>query len=160
MPFPFAVLGPIIAAAGTVASTVAAGAAVVGAAAAAAAPFVAGGAAILGGLAITGAIIESNEKKRRSAREAAEAAASRAREQEALRQKKELERKINNLNAQYGSNIPTSKKEELLLESSEILGTLEGNKAGLQKKGIKESPEAEAAIDELMAMQAKCGLKR
>lgn len=167
MPFPFAALGTLIASgvgsavAGGAAAAAAAGAAVAGAAtvagtavaAAGTTSLVIGGVTIAAGSALTAAAISSrNAEKRRQAREAAERLASRERERIFLQEKKELDTELKNLQEKYGEAIPPEIAQELCAKSAELLGNLEGNSAGLRKKGKRVAAEAEAAQAELRAM--------
>ncbi|MDO5538228.1 MAG: hypothetical protein Q4F72_11970, partial [Desulfovibrionaceae bacterium] len=81
-------------------------------------------------------------------------------ERQALEEKKKLEAKMKRLKDQYGSSVPKQQQEEILLKSSELLGTLEGNKKGLQDRGQTSSSEADAAVEELLELQKGCGLKK
>lgn len=167
MPFPFAaVVAPIVSAvgsavAGGAAAAAAAGTAVAGAttaagaavAAASATTLVIGGVSVAAGGALTAAAISSrNAENRKLAKEAAERLASRERERMFLRQKMELDTALQALNEKYGENLPMEKAREFCSRSAELLGSLEGNSAGLRKKGESVSAEAEAAQAELRAM--------
>lgn len=153
MPFPFAAIPAIIGAVGTAVATVAS-------VALAAAPYVLVGAAVLGGLAITGEIMEENERKRAAAQKAAEDAASRENERRKVEEKKRLEAEMENIKNKYGSNVPKEEQKKILLQSSEILGGLEGNRMGLEKQGQAASAEAIQAEKELKELQEQIGLKK
>lgn len=157
MPFPFAaVVAPIVSAVGgAVAGGVAGAATAAGAAVAAASAttLVIGGVSVAAGGALTAAAISSrNAEKRKLAKEAAERLASRERERMFLREKMELDTALQALNEKYGKNLPLEKAREFCSRSAELLGSLEGNSAGLRKKGENVSADAEAAQAELRAM--------
>lgn len=154
MPFPLAAV--VVGAVGAVGTAVATVASV----ALAAAPYVLAGAAVLGGIALTSEIIEENKRKEEEARRAAKRAASRENEKRKLQEKRNLDRKIQNVKEKYGSNAPKEVQEELLLESSELLGSLKGNRQGLEKQGQSASTDAIRAEDELKELQKQLGLKK
>ena len=164
MPFPFAALGAIgsaiAGAAATAAGVAATAATAVAATAVAAAPFVAAGAAVVGGLAITGAIIKHNEEERDRAYWAARRAADRENERRLIEKKKRLDAKMQKLKDQYGSNVSEEEQKKILLESSQILGGLQGNRSGLQEKGQSASSEAIDAENELQELQNELGLNK
>ena len=154
MPFPLAAV--VVGAVGAVGTAVATVASV----ALAAAPYVLAGAAVLGGIAITSEIIEENKRKEEAARRAAERAASRENERRRVEEKRRLDKKIQAVKDKYGSNAPKDVQKELLLESSELLGSLKGNRQGLEKEGQTASADAIRAEDELKELQKNLGLKK
>ncbi len=162
MPFPFAALGAIgsaiAGAAATAAGVAATAATAVAATAVAAAPFVAAGAAVVGGLTITGAIIANNIEARNRAYAAGQRAASQANERRLLEKKRRLDAKVKNLKEEYGSDVSEEEQKQILLESSEILGGLQGNRSGMQKKGQSASSEAINAENELQELQKSLGI--
>lgn len=163
MPFPFAVLGPVITG---VIGTAAASAAAVGTAAVAAGAFVAAnataiaiGSAVVGGLVITKKIIEENKKAEEEAYENAYRNASREQERLNLEAKKNFDEEVKRTNDEYGDNIPPERKKELLLKSSILKGKIAGTNAGLEARGQSVAPEAKAVEAELDAMRKECGIE-
>ncbi len=162
MPFPFAAIGAIgsaIAGAAATAAGVAATAATAVAAVAATSTTVAVGATVVGGLAITHSIIKHNNKVKNNAYAAGQRAASQANERRLLEKKRRLDAKVKNLKEEYGSDVSEEEQKQILLESSEILGGLQGNRSGLEEKGQSASFEAIQAEKELKDLQNEFGLK-
>ena len=167
MPFPFAAIGAIGGAIGSAIAGAAATAAGVAATAAtaaattavAAAPFVAAGAAVVGGIAITGAIREHNKQVQNNAYKAGQQAASKENEKRLIEEAKRLYVKVHELKEEFGCDVPQEELEKLLLGSSQILGELQGNRSGLQEKGLSASSDAVNAEKELNELQNSMGLK-
>lgn len=175
MPFPFAAVGAAIvsAVAGGAAAVggaaAAAGAAVAGAAAAAGAAVAAastttlviGGVSLVAGGALTAAAISArNEEKYNKAKAEAEQAASRANEELLVKQAQDKIKKLKEICAEYGENIPEELAQNIVDGIYETLASLEGNEIGLKKQNMSPSAEAVAAREELKKIQAELTLKK